>query len=53
MTYQFISFLIELMTIFSIIPAVIILNSLKSEEQAGRMEYFYTRAVSEIKILMS
>lgn len=53
MTEQFISFLIELMTIFSIVPGVMILHSLKKEELAGRMEHFYTRAVSRTKIFVS
>lgn len=53
MTEQFISFLIELMTIFSIVPGVMILHSLKKEELAVRMEHFYTRAVSRTKIFVS
>lgn len=51
MTEQFITLLVAIMSIFSIIPSVSILHSLKSEETAGRVEHFYTRAVSRNKIL--
>ncbi len=51
MTEQFITLLVAIMSIFSIIPSVSILHSLKGEEMAGRAEHFYTRAVSRNKIL--
>ncbi len=48
---RFVTLLIQIMTIFSIIPGVMILHSLKREEAAGRAEHFYTRAVSRTKML--
>ena len=52
LTEQFISLLIQIMTVFSIIPGVMILHGLKGEESAGRAEHFYTRAISRNKILL-
>jgi len=53
MTEQFITLLVAIMSIFSIIPGVSILHSLKGEEMTGRAEHFYTRSVSRNKILGS
>lgn len=51
-TEQFITLLIQIMTIFSIIPGVMILNNLKNEELRGRIEHFYTRTVSRSKLFV-
>ncbi len=52
-TEQFVTLLIQIMTIFSLIPGVTILHSLKGEESAGRVEHFYTRAVSRNNLLLT
>lgn len=52
-TEQFINLLIRILTIFSLIPGVMILQSLKKEEAVGRAEHFYSRAVTRNKMLFT
>lgn len=51
MTEQFTTLLVSIMAVFSIIPSISILHSLRGEEKANRTEHFYTRSISRNKIL--
>ncbi|WAA13349.1 ABC transporter permease [Fervidibacillus halotolerans] len=46
LTNQFLSLLIGIMALFSVIPAIMSVLKLKSEEFQNRTEFFYSRAVS-------
>lgn len=50
-TEQFMSLIIAIMSLFSIIPGISIIYSLKNEEKLGRTENMYSRAVSRTKVL--
>ena len=51
MTQQFVTLLIQIMSIFTAVPAVLIILKLKKNEKLGLMENFYSRAVSRNKIM--
>lgn len=50
MIEQFIAYLFAIMSVFSLFPALSIMISLRSEENAQRIEHFYTRPVSRTQI---
>lgn len=51
MIQQFVSFLIAIMTVFSLYPVVAMLLGVKTEEAKGHTEHFYARSVSRNKVL--
>lgn len=53
LTEQFIAMLFSIMAMISTIPAVIVLLKLKGEEQQGRAEHFFSRAISRNNIFGS
>ncbi|KGA98929.1 exporter of polyketide antibiotics-like protein [Alkalihalobacillus alcalophilus ATCC 27647 = CGMCC 1.3604] len=53
MTEQFVTLLMAIMSLFSAIPAVMVVLKLKGEENKNRMEYYYSRALSRTKVLGS
>ncbi|WP_303861860.1 ABC transporter permease [Alkalibaculum bacchi] len=53
MTQRFITMLIQIMSIFTAIPAVLTILRLKKDEKLGLMENFYSRALSRNKVMSS
>lgn len=53
MSEQFVTLLMAIMSLISVIPAIMIISKLKSEEKLGRVEHIYSRAVSRSRILGS
>ena len=52
-TEQFITMLMAIMSLISVIPAVMVILKLKGEEKKNRTEHFYSRAVSRTRVLGS
>ncbi|WP_246206690.1 ABC transporter permease [Virgibacillus ihumii] len=53
LTQQFISILIAIMSLISAVPPVMTIMAIKNEETKDRVENFYSRAVSRIRLLGS
>lgn len=53
MTQSFITMLIQIMSIFTAIPTVLIILKLKKDEKLGLMENFYSRTLSRNKVMGS
>ncbi|MFL2133457.1 ABC transporter permease [Desemzia sp. FAM 24101] len=53
LTEQFIALLISIMSVFTAVPVMSIILKLKKEEKQGRVENYYSRAVSRNTILSS
>lgn len=52
-TVLFMSFIITVLAIVSLIPSILIMNKLSTEEQKGRMEILFSHPVSRLEIAMS
>lgn len=53
LTEQFIAMLLGILSIFSAVPATMVVLKLKGEESKNRTEHFYSRAVSRTGIMAS
>ncbi len=52
LTNEFIQMLFAMMSLLTVVPVVLIIFSLKGEETKLRAEYFYSRAVSRVHMLV-
>lgn len=50
---QFLTLLIAIMTLISVIPSVITVMKLKGEEKRNRTEHFFSRAISRTRLMSS
>lgn len=53
LTEEFIRLLFAIMSLFTSIPAVTMITSLKHEEDIGRLDIIYSRSVSRTKLLLT